>query len=130
MTPTIEIQNPPAGAIPVTVDQLLSLGFTQAEIDNGEKRGEIKHIGPWQICKSYKAIVEQLDFDKSKGYTITTAARFWPARTVSSPREAGYQLEGRIKFSGKSCRVFTSSILFQLPSGKLISCATLFLCHN
>ena len=122
-TPVLDILNPPAGAIPATEAQLIALGLTPEDIAAGEKRGEMKTRGAWSIPVSYRAIVETKDFGE---YSTVTRARFWPARTMHAPRQSGYELEGRVSLGGKKISAFTSSQLFELPDGRLVDCATIF----
>ena len=121
--PIIDIINPPAGAIPATEAQLIALGFTPEEIAAGEKRGDLKNCGPWNIPVSYRAITEARDFGE---HSKVTRARFWPVRTISNPRESGYCLEGRVSLGGKNVSAFTSDTLFELPDGRLVAAATIF----
>lgn len=131
MKPTLEILNPPSGAVPATLETLAALGVTPADIAAGEKRFESVHSGPWAICLSITAIVEETEFGKSPaGITVVTSKAFWPARKCSNPRSMGYDMEGAISLGGKHRRVFTSSQLFELPDGRLVDVATLHLCNR
>ena len=127
MNPIIDIANPPAGAIPATIEQLRALGLTDADIAAGEKRGEMETRGPWGTISRYSAITEAKDFTEVFP-TKTARARFWPARSLENPRESGYQLEGRVSIGGRKVRAFTASQLFELPDGRLIDVATIFAC--
>ncbi len=124
-SPVIDLLNPPAGAIPATEAQLIALGLTPADIAAGEKRGDLVTRGPWSLPVSYRAIVETKNFQGEKAGE-TPRARFWPARTMHAPRQSGYELEGRVSLGGKKVSAFTSSQLFELPDGRLIDCATIF----
>jgi hypothetical protein len=124
-TPVLDILNPPAGAIPATEAQLIALGLTPADITAGEKRGEMKTRGAWSIPVSYRALVETKNFTGERAGE-TPRARFWPARTMSAPVQSGHELEGRVSLGGKKISAFTSSQLFELPDGRLIDCATIF----
>jgi len=129
--PIIDLQNPPAGAIPATEEQLTALGVTPAEIAAGEKRFDMIHAGPWQICTSLAAVVECKDYQEGPhGLTKTARARFWPVRRMSRPKESGYQMEGTVSIAGRKIPAFTSSQLFELPDGRLVDVATLHLCHR
>ncbi len=123
--PIIDLENPPAGAIPATEEQLAALGVTPAEIAAGEKRHDMTHRGPWHQCTSLAAIVEHTDYNPE-----TRRARFWPVRRMSRPRESGYSMEGTVSIGGRKIPAFTSSQLFELPDGRLIDVATLHLCHR
>jgi len=124
--PVILSRNPDF-AIPATVEQLAALGVTPDEIAKGEKRFESVHSGPWQICRSLRAIVEFTGRDESGRATVKA---FYPARTMHAPRPCGYDMEGRIPFAGRKASAFTTSQVFELPDGKLVEVATLHLCHR
>jgi hypothetical protein len=126
--PIIDIANPPV-TIPVTVEQLLSLGLSLDDINKGEARGDLKTRGAWGVPVSYRAVVENGEFDNPKGYTENKRARFWAVRTMTNVRQSGHHLEGRVSLNGKKYRAFTTSQMFELPDGKLISVATIFACE-
>ncbi len=89
---------------------------------NGEIRGELKHVGPWQIPVSYKALAisgKTWDGEPMRVYGL---------RTLTNVRESGHDLEGKVSLHGKRYRGFTTSVLFQLPDGKLISVAAIHVC--
>jgi hypothetical protein len=122
--PIIELQNPPAGAIPATVQQLLDLGVTQEEIDSGQCRGKLDARYPWGYIVGYRAIVETSQYREEWPRNRTYAA-FYPMRQLSRPTESGYHLEGRVSRAGRKRSAFTSSQLFQLPDGRLVDVATI-----
>jgi hypothetical protein len=126
--PIIDITSPPSGSIPATVEQLLVLGFSPAEIEAGEKRAEAETLGPWQTVSRLRGIVVSVEFDRSAFPTRSKRFRAWPMRSMSRPRYMGYDMEGKISLDGVKVRAFTSSQLFELPNGKLINCFTLFAC--
>ena len=131
MKPTFEILNPPAGAVPATLETLAALGVTPSDIEAGEKRFQSIHAGPWSICRSITAIVEETEFNPSPaGITVATRKAFYPARKCSNPRPMGYDMEGTVSLGGKRRHVFTSSQLFELPDGRLVDVATLHLCNR
>ena len=118
MKPIIRLENPPAGAIPATVEQLKSLGFTQAEIDAGEKRFEHLPYG------RFRAIVERAEW----GHENTGKAwvEFHAVRTLTDTRQNGYAMDGRVSLNGRKHSAFTTDQLFELPDGRLISAAVIF----
>jgi hypothetical protein len=122
MKPVIRIENPPAGAIPATVEQLTALGFTQAEIDAGEKRWEFLPF------RRFRAIVERAEWGKDQHGCNTGKAwvEFYPVRTLTDTRENGYAMDGRVSLNGRKLSAFTSDALFELPDGRLISAAVIF----
>lgn len=122
--PVIDIVNPPAGSTPATLEQLYALGLTDADIEAGEQRGQMRTQGMWQIPVSYKAVVESTVFGPNSS---RVAVRYWPPRTLVDIKQAsGLSLEGRVSLGGKKYSAFTSSELFELPCGKLIDVATIF----
>lgn len=124
-TPIIDIESPPH-AVPVTWEQLEALGITKEDIEAGEKRGESTYVGPWDIMKSYKAIVEHLEWGDSRGTLERKRLRVWPPRTMANIRPCGYDIEGWVSLGGKKVSCFSSSIMFETPDGRLVDCAAIF----
>lgn len=124
-TPIIDIENPPH-AVPVTWEQLEALGITKEDIEAGEKRGESTHVGPWQVIKSYKAIVIAKDFDDSRGYTVSKRLRVWTPRTMTNIHSELTCIAGWVSLGGKKVSCFSSSIMFETPDGRLVDCAAIF----
>lgn len=122
MKPTIRLENPPAGAIPATVEELKALGFTQSEIDAGEKRFE--HL-PYSRLR---AIVERAEWAHDSHGVNTGKAwvEFYAVRTLADTRPSGYAMDGRVSLNGRKHSAFTTDALFQLPNGHLISAAVIF----
>lgn len=126
-SPIIRLENPPAGAIPATLEQLAALGFTPAEIEAGEKRGTLETRGPWGMCSAFTAPVERAEFGDGEGYRYGKKwVEFYAPRRMSNPRSCGYDLEGHISLAGRRVSAFTASQLFQLPDGRLVDCAVIF----
>ena len=109
-------------AIPATAEQLVTLGLTPEEITAGEKRFKMSHHGPWQICAGLSAVVEIGDFTPGQ-----ERKAFFPVRAMSAPKESGYAMEGRVSLGGRKYSAFTASQLFELPDGRLVNVATVFL---
>lgn len=112
------------GAIKLTEDQAKLL-FTDAEIAAGVQRGNLASVGPWQIARSYQALCTSNTFNRDKYPVEHGPLHVYGKRTLTKVRESGYALEGRVSVGGKSYRGFTSSQLFELPDGRLISVATI-----
>lgn len=89
-----------------------------------KQHGEMKTQGAWQICTSFKALCLSKTYDKSKMYTEVTETVLYGLRTMSRPRQGGYELEGYVSIKGKKYSAFTSSQLFEVD-GKLINVATI-----
>ena len=118
----------PPVALPVTREQLMEWGIPSDDIDKGKSRGNLQTIGPWQIPLSYRALAVSARWDSSKGYTTVKSKTVFGVRSLSACRQEGYCLEGRVSVNGKTYRGFSSSQLFELPEGKLIDVAIVFVC--
>lgn len=112
-------------ALPVTKDELLSMGITETDIVAGEKRGGIKTYGPWNIPVSYKALCMSMVNTYPDFPSITHNKTAYGMRTLTGIRQGGYELEGRVSIGGKKYSAFTSSQLFELPDGRLIDVAVI-----
>lgn len=83
-----------------------------------DKRGDMETRPPWGVIVRYRALAVDL------------SGRVYGWRSLESPHESGYQLEGRVKVGGKRYRAFTSSQLFQRADGTLCDVATLIVCNG
>lgn len=115
------------GAIKLTEAQA-SVLFTQANIESGERKGYLETVGPWQILKSYTALCTSNTWDDSTYPHTHGPLHVYGMRKLYKVRQSGYELEGKVSIGGRELRGFTSSQLFELPSGKLINCATIHAC--
>lgn len=95
------------------------------ELKGEDMRGELKHVGPWHIPVSYKALAMSCDFGE---FSKPENVKLYGMRTLTNVRECGHELEGRVKVNGKRYRGFTSSALFQRADGSLVSVATIHVC--
>jgi hypothetical protein len=114
----ITIDNPPAGAIPITEAQW-------AELIGGEPRdisGEMETAGPWHLPVRFRALAVSSTWDD---YSIRKSVTIYGMRTMSRPIQAGYQLEGSVSLGGRKYSAFTSSELFELPDGRLFNVSTI-----
>ena len=109
------------GATPISFEQA-RLFLTEAEIRAGEKRGKMK-TGMWQIPVSYQAVAISHNFDNSD-------LKIFGERTLTNVEQLGYEIEGRVSAEGKRYRGFSSSMLFELPNGKLVKVAIIHVCLN
>ena len=114
--------------IPATESQLASLGITTEQITAGEARFDMVTVGPWNVCLSITAIVEDAEYVANGAKR--DVKRFYPARKCSNPKQMGYDMEGTISLNGVRRHVFTSSQLFELPDGRLIDVSTLHTCRR
>ena len=83
---------------------------------NGERRLEFQTRGPWQIIQRLSGLAVA----KDEG-----GVRVYGDRSLLSPRESGYQMEGYVSVDGKRRSAFTSSQMF-LHKGKLVNMAILY----
>lgn len=116
------------GALPITTQELIDLGFTSEQIDSGEIRGELKTIGPWQVPVSFKALCTSTvytDKDKQRYGAEKESETAYGIRTLSNIHQSGYELEGRVSINGKKYSAFTSSQLFELEDKRLVNIATI-----
>lgn len=95
------------------------------QIIGGEPRDvhhETDTIGPWQAPVRSRAIAVSVKWgEHSSMETITLYG--W--RTLSRPKQKGYELEGSVSIGGKKHSAFTSSQMFRLPDGRLFDVATI-----
>jgi hypothetical protein len=88
----------------------------------GERRFEIETVGPWSIIRKLRGLA--VSKPKDAGGIIIHGDR-----SLVSPKESGYQMEGRVSVGGKSYRAFTASQLFR-HDGKLYDFAILYVCDS
>ena len=100
----------------LTIEQAKNL-FGSASID--EQRLNIKTQGPWSVIIKCSGLCMHTDFETGE-HTI------YGQRTLTNIRQNGYELEGWVSIGGKKCSAFTSSHLFELENGHLISVGTIF----
>ena len=121
--PVLSYDNPTSGSVKATREELNKLGITNEEIEAGEKRFKHETWGCYGVTKSLKAIVETGEFGE---HSVMTWKQFYPVRTMSNPRQSGYDMEGVVSIGGRKSTCFTSSQLFELPCGKLVDVAVIF----
>tara|TARA_R100001463_G_scaffold135102_2_gene197988 strand:+ start:896 stop:1252 length:357 start_codon:yes stop_codon:yes gene_type:complete len=112
-----KIKNP-AFEIKLTKEEALKLGINP---DTEKQSGEIKTTGPWQICTSFKALCISKTFGK---YSETKEIVLHGQRTISRPKNSGYNLDGYVSIKGKKYSCYTSSQCFNID-GKTIEVATI-----
>ena len=100
----------------LTTEQAKEL-FGDASID--EQRLNIKTQGPWSVIVRCSGLCMRTDFETGE-HTI------YGQRALTNIRQSGYELEGRVSIGGKKYTAFTSSHLFELENGQLISAAIIF----
>lgn len=113
-----------AGSTKISLDDAL-IFIGQEAIDAGTKHGEIQTRGPWSIITSYKALATTATWKPGPTYDYVDEYTLHGDRVLSGVRESGYELEGYVSINGVRHSAFTSSILFELPDGKLIDVAVI-----
>jgi len=108
-------------AIKLTRQQAIAAGINP---DTDEQQGELKHIGPWQIPISYKAVCIDTLYEKIEHRVQPVTVTIFGPRTMTNVRQGGYELEGFVSIKGKKYTCFTSSKLFEVE-GKLINVAVI-----
>lgn len=124
--------------VPYTVKTpgvVLPLSFEQAEkllgkeaMEKGEKRFEIETRGPWGIVSKVSAIAMSVKGEEVFGSFRATERTIYGMRSLSNPKQLGYDMEGKVSINGTKRRAFTSSVLIELPDKRLINCAILYVC--
>lgn len=114
---SIRINNPEV-AIKLTKKEAKFLGINPSI---KKQSLEIKTFGPWNIPFSVKGLCifneyirKEEDFSPKK-----ISVTLLPIRTMSNPKQRGYELEGRVSIQGKKYSAYTSSIMF-IIDGELI----------
>lgn len=95
-------------------------GPAPSGISDGSRHFEITTTGyGWNLLTGLRALAVELTED---------GAIIWGDRSMISPKESGYQHEGRVSVGGKRLRCFTSSKLFNIE-GQLTDIAILYVCR-
>lgn len=117
-----------AGCFAVS-DELAAVLFTPAELASLKAELSVKSSpGPWSQPISAKGLVVSFDYEADKANNYSGPRQpllVYGRRTMSQWKQTGYEAEGRASVAGQSRRVFTSSKLFQLEDGRLLSAAVL-----
>ena len=92
-----------------------------------DSRGNLETYGPWGIPVKFQAPAISIEWDENHWPISYT---FYGQRTLGSLKESGYNLEGRVSISGKKVRGFTSSLLCELPDGKLLETSVIHCCKS
>jgi len=106
--------------------ELVNELFSESEIKAGEARLQVNFFGPWQIAVSARGLVIDFDHDKNKEDHCQPLT-VYGKRTMTNWKQCGYEAEGKVSLNGKKRRVFTSSKLFRMPDGSLLSAGVLHL---
>lgn len=98
---------------------------------DGQLHFKITTWGPWSIANKLNAlaITTHLAVPKYTGDVRGAGVTVWGFRNLESPRESGYQYEGRVKVNGGRYRAFTSNKLITYR-GKLVNLAVLYVCNG
>ena len=100
--------------------------------EDGRSHFQMKTWGSWGTVVGITALAVSQEFPPaSRRHSPRTAEEcgvtVYGVRTMQSPRESGYNMEGRVSVGGRTCRAFTSSQLFRVE-GRLVDVAVLHAC--
>lgn len=113
----------------LTKEQFFDLGFTQADLDKGERRLDLETRGPWSIVSRIRGMAVRCNSfaDAEKNYRgeYTHSVDFLGFRSLDKPKNLGYEMEGKVSIDGKRIRAFTSSLLVKVDE-KLVSIGILY----
>lgn len=109
----------------VTSDQfkLLVPGWKPGE----DVRFKTEHYGPFRTLTKLVGVAIWHEHDNYAAGTKNRGCILFGMRSLTSMRESGYAVEGRVSVLGRSFRAFTSSQLLQVDN-ELVSIACLFVC--
>ena len=102
-------------------DEKLSLEAAKellGDITKDEQRLDLSFRGPWSIISKCRGLAIRQNFE-------TGSVTIYGYRTLSNPRQTGYELEGWVSIKGVKRSAFTSSHLFELKNGHLIDVSVL-----
>lgn len=109
------------GEIPISLEDFQAyIGCPDDDV-----RGTIDARGPWGIIARFSAPCVRLNWKKTEYGSIVESVTLYGWRTMGNPRESGYNLEGTVSVSGKKTSAYTSSALWRLPDGRLVSSSTI-----
>lgn len=111
------------GALKLTADQWKNFLSETME----DQRGNLETFGPWQIPVRYIAPAISIEWGE---YNTPISYTLYGQRTLNSLRQSGYELEGRVSVNGRKVRGFTSSLLVELPDGRLLETAVIHCCKK
>lgn len=109
------------GEIPISLEDFTSYIGSPGD----DVRGRIDARGPWGIIAKYSAPCVRLNWKQTEYGAIIESVTLYGCRTMGSPKESGYNLEGTVSVNGKKISAYTSSILWRLPDGRLIASSTI-----
>ncbi len=110
-------------AIQLSIEEANAL-FTQSEIESGKSCFTMKTIGA-QTIHSASAIAISFVYENNRPEFATIYGK----HTLCNMKDGcGYSIEGVVSINGKRYRGFTSDKLFQLPNGKYINAAIIYVC--
>lgn len=109
------------GEIPISLEDFTSyIGSPDDDV-----RGKIDTCGPWGIFTKLSAPCVRLNWKQTEYGAIVESVTLYGWRTMGNPKGSGYNLEGTVSVKGRKISAYTSSALWRLPDGRLISSATI-----
>lgn len=99
----------PGSVIVLTRAEADKLGI---EVKEYQQRLDIETVGPWNLVKSVKGLCVLRKYSKEKefGNHRVEELTLLGTRTMTNPKQGGYELEGRVSIKGKKYSAFTSAI--------------------
>lgn len=94
--------------------------------ENGEVRFQMEERGPWRMLSKITALAISREFgDEFRPRTpAQSGVTVYGVRSMSDPRQDGYEVEGHVSIGGKRRSAFTASQMF-LVEGRLVDVAVL-----
>ena len=132
----MEVTDPGRLPAPIMKSLTLPVNVTTAKITEeqwkefisdtiGDISGEMVTVGPWQIPVKFVAPAASYTW-KNNGYCdFIESVTLYGKRTLCRVKESDYKLEGIVSINGVKRRAYTSSIMFELPDGRLYNVATI-----
>lgn len=109
------------GEIPISLEEFTSyIGSPDDDVS-----GKTVTSGRWGIIAKFSAPCIRLNWKKTEYGAIIESVTLYGWRTIGNPKESGYNLEGTVSVKGRKISAYTSSALWRLPDGRLISSATI-----
>ena len=130
MRPEPKVWLKPPCTLPITAEELVAFGVPPVAIAAGEFRGATKTVGMWCLPVSYRALCMSTIWGENRTPCLSErmSETVYGMRTLTSPQQCGYELEGRVSLNGKRVRGFTSTQMFALPDGHLVNVAIIHAC--
>jgi hypothetical protein len=91
----------------------------------GDISGEMVTVGPWQVPVKFVALAASYNWKNNCYGDFIESVTLYGKRTLCRVKESDYKLEGIVSIKGVKRRAYTSSIMFELPDGRLYNVSTI-----